>query len=131
MSETEGEVILAEDHKGHHYDATSITVLEGLEAVRKRPAMYIGDISVRGLHHLIWEVVDNAVDEALAGERVARHSRATGFRDGVLTVEVEGSAWMHELGFLKRELVRRANDHLGAQVVREVKFVLARGGIQR
>ena len=68
---------------------------------------------------------------ALAGERVARHSRATGFRDGVLTVEVEGSAWMHELGFLKRELVRRANDHLGAQVVREVKFVLARGGIQR
>jgi len=68
---------------------------------------------------------------AVAGERVARHSRATGFRDGVLTVEVEGSAWMHELSFLSRELVRRVNDHLGAEVVREVKFTRARGGIQR
>jgi predicted nucleic acid-binding Zn ribbon protein len=68
---------------------------------------------------------------ALAGESLARRSRATGFRDGVLTVEVEGSAWMHELGFLKRELVQRANQHLGAEVVRELRFVLARGGNQR
>jgi predicted nucleic acid-binding Zn ribbon protein len=65
---------------------------------------------------------------ALAGERLARRTRATSYGDGVLTVEVEGSAWMHELGFLKRDLVRRANEHLGAEIVREVRFVLARGG---
>ena len=78
--------------KHDNYTSEDIQVLEGLEAVRKRPGMYIGTTSSAGLHHLVWEIIDNSVDEALAG--YATHIE--------ITVDNDSDTWVIRQGTLKQ-----------------------------
>ena len=80
---------MSKETNKNQYSADSIQALEGMEHVRMRPSMYIGDVSSRGLHHLVWEIVDNSVDEALAG--AATKIQVDILKDNVVRVEDDGS----------------------------------------
>ena len=99
--------------------------MESLQFVLSRLFKRLGlDDELQG-----WKAVEDWAN--VVGPRVARHTRAVAFEQGVLRVEVEGSAWMHELGYLKQDLVKAVNRELGTDRVRDIRFVIPRKGVLR
>ena len=104
---------MAKKEKGKDYGAGSITVLEGLQAVRERPGMYIGDTSSNGLHQLVYEVVDNCIDEAMAG--FCTEILVFLHKDGSVTVEDNGRGI--PIGKHEKESVKAGRDVTALEVV--------------